>query len=865
MNRIAWFVPALFLAFPAAVPDFVPPAEANPLFSGDVVRVGSNPYGLGSADFNGDGIADLVAANFGDFGRPGDLSVAFGLGDGSFTAETRVATAYQPTGVVAADFDADGIGDLVITYSQLNMAVFKRGLGDGTFGPEELVAGNFVYRLQLADINHDGLPDLLNDLAIGTGGFQAILAQPGGHFFIAPGNVQDITFNPAAGDFNGDGYDDVATIHYVPGADPHEIYIFLGNGDGSFTFSGSQDLGGSISWLMPADVDGDGYEDLGVSLYELHDSGLNSDFQLFFSNNGDGTFIPGTRETEAYGIALAAYDRNGDGLQDFVRIGDYDVTPYLAGAPRSFLAMPWFATGSGVTGSVVSDFEGDGRKDLALLSNDAETIFLHPGNAEAGFGPHLDGTVRETYIGGLVAHDFDGDGVLDMANAVLPEDQVGVRLGHGDGTFGPETRYSVGVGPLFLAGADMNGDGNEDLVVSLRNWHFEYPDPLVTGDVVVLLGNGDGTFQPATAPVPSGLTPDALHVADFDGDGIPDVVVANGTDLSGVVKPDVSFFHGVGDGTLLPMGTLDVGSENHFPYGWTYPMALASGDLDADGHDDLVVGLTGLYDVAVPGTVRVLRALAGGGFAAPVTVGLTESTSGLGVADLDADGDLDIAVTDVASYTAQRPGALFRLLNDGTGAFAQSAPLDAGIAPFGVQPADLTGDGVLELVVLSGHGYLAIFSGLGGAAYDAPFFVAPHGPAMEIAIGDFDGDGPPDILMLVPSGAFVMHNKTPVEVALQIDAVLSFSSPAGRGSGTLTFTTNVETDLVGFNVVEIDPTGTHAINRALIPCEECTTGLGTTYAFIIPKHRGGRNLYVEAVHQDLSTTLFGPARRDLPD
>ena len=869
MNRHARFVPALllsFVVFAAAVPALSTPAEGSPAFppfEGEVPRVGSNPYGLGSADFNGDGIDDLVAANFGNFVNdgPSDLSVMFGLGDGTFTAETRVPTEHRPTGVVAADFDADGIGDLVITYNQLQMAVFKRGLGGGTFGPEELIAGNFVHRLQLADFNDDGLPDLLNDLAISTGGFQAFLGQPGGHFLIAPGNVQDITFNPARVDLNGDGHDDVVTIHYVPGEDPHEIDVFLGNGDGSFDFSGSVDLGAYVSWLMPADVDGDGFEDLGVSLYELHPSGSNSNFQLLFSN-GDGTFTPGPVETEVYGTSLVAYDRNADGLQDFVRIGYWDVTPYLATAPRAFTTMPWFATGDNVTGSAVEDFDGDGRKDLALLSNTAETIFLHMGNAQAGFGPPLDGSVRETYPGGLVTGDFDGDGALDMANAVLTDGVVGIRLGHGDGTFDPETRYAVGLGPLFLAGADMNGDGHEDLVVSLRNWIFEYPDPLPPGDVVVLLGNGDGTFQPPTAPVPSGVVPGALHVADFDADGDPDVVVANGTD--GVVAPDASFFLGAGDGTLVPMGSVDVGATEHFPYGWTYPEGLASGDFDGDGHNDLVVTLSGLYDVAVPGTAKVLRGLPGGGFAPPATVGAMEFAFGAAVADLDADGDLDIVVTDVGSWTVQRPGALFTLLNDGTGAFAQSPRLESGVATTGIQVADLDGDDVLDLVGVSGLGYLAVFPGLGGAAYDAPTFLAPHGTAMEISIGDFDGDGPPDILMLVPSGAFVMHNLTPGEPALQIDAVLSFGSPAGRGSGTLTFTTNAETDLVGFNVVEIGPRGTNAINRALIPCEECSTGLGATYNFIVPKHRGGRNLYVEAVHQGGSTELFGPARR-IPD
>jgi hypothetical protein len=836
------------------------PAQAAALFPNPAYPVGSNPYGMGLADFNGDGLDDLVTGSFanGYDGGPGSVTLLFGQGDGTFGESTIVPTQLHPTSVLAADFDGDGLGDLVIVYNQAGLAVTARGLGDGTFGPEQPVS-NIVRRFQLADFNDDAIPDLLGDLNIGTGGFQAYLGNPDGSFTAAPGVVPegaDATLNPRALDLNGDGHDDVLTIRYVFGQDPHEVLVFLGNGDGSFAPAGSLVVPDEVQGLIGADLDGDGRDDLAATTHIEHPSGINGDVRLYFSN-GDGTFTSGPILPETFATSIFASDRNGDGLQDFVRIGDYDVTPYLAAAPRAYVELPSFWTGSGTTGSVVGDFEGDGRSDLAILANFSEAVFVYAGNDAGGFGPPQDPPALDTYPGALLTRDFDGDGRLDMAAAVLPEDEIAVRLGQGDGTFGPATRSPAGVGPVFLEAMDMNGDGHLDLVVSLRHWHFEYPDPIPEGAVTILLGNGDGTFQPPGPSRTSGLNPQAMHVADLDGDGLADVVVANGGD--GIVQPDLSFFHGLGDGTLAPAVRLDVGTEERFAYGWTFPMSLASGDFDGDARQDLVVAVSGLYDPGVPGTVRVLRGLPGGAFAPFVTVGETDSSASVAVADLDADGDADIVVADVASYTAQRPGGLFTLLNDGTGAFVQSPILASGIGPYFVQVADLTGDGIPDLVASANAGYAAILAGLGGGAYAEPIF---FGTPATVVPGDFDGDGFQDLLGVSFVSSFVMLNQTPSEVSLLIDATLSFTSPLGRGSGTLTFTTNTETDLVGFNVVEITAMGTTTINRALIPCEECTNGRGATYTFLVPKHRSGRNFYVEAIHAGGATEFFGPARRE---
>src|SRR5574341_1474744 len=181
-------------------------AAAGPLFPNPVYTVGSNPYGLGLADFNRDGIQDIVVSNYGAGydGLPGDLSLRLGRGDGTFGDETRVVTAQHPTNVLAADIDRDGAGDLILSYWPSGQVFAKRGLGDGTFGPETFIA-DFVYQLQLAAFNHDGIPDLLREVGLAGGGIQAFLGAGDATFSPGPVTGPEVTTTPTTGDFNGDG------------------------------------------------------------------------------------------------------------------------------------------------------------------------------------------------------------------------------------------------------------------------------------------------------------------------------------------------------------------------------------------------------------------------------------------------------------------------------------------------------------------------------------------------------------------------------------------------------------------------------------------------------------------------------------
>jgi hypothetical protein len=314
--------------------------------------------------------------------------------------------------------------------------------------------------------------------------------------------------------------------------------------------------------------------------------------------------------------------------------------------------------------------------------------------------------------------DFNGDGKLDLVVTNEASDNVSVLIGKGDGTFEPAVNYSVGSVPDSVVVGDFNRDGKLDLAVS----NFS------GGTVSVLFGNGDGTFQTAVS-YGVGSNPQGGAVGDFKGDGKLDLVVTNGGSST------VSVLLGKGDGTFETAVDYSVGTD---------PISVGVGDFNGDGKLDLVVANEG------SGNVSVLLGNGDGTFQAAVNypaVGLESVVVG----DFNGDGKLDFAVGVGTCSKTSCPSHLETFLGKGDGTF-QPGQLSLG-TPFVtghlIELGDFNGDGKLDLITAnSSSASISMFLGEGTGYFQAAVNYPIGTNPFSLAVGDFNGDGKLDIAVV---------------------------------------------------------------------------------------------------------------------
>jgi hypothetical protein len=328
------------------------------------------------------------------------------------------------------------------------------------------------------------------------------------------------------------------------------VAVLLGNGDGSFQQPATYDLGGAANSVAVADVDRDGRPDLVVAMV-----GANGHIGVLLGN-GDGTFQSAktypSGGADAYPdtYAIAVADMNDDGRPDLVvttisRNGDGTVGVLLGNGDGTFQPVRPFptggASGAGVPAVAVADVNGDGKPDVlaATLKWSGSSNQGHSVGAVAVLWGNGDGTLQPAviypsgavYSSSLAVSDVSGDGKPDIVVENLQccgstDGVVSVLLGNGDGTFQPAVIYRSGAGGSgsSIAVADVNRDGNLDIVATDE---CAGSDCFNQGVVGVLLGNGDGTFQAAQTYSSAGFLPKSVAVADLNEDGASDIVVAN--------------------------------------------------------------------------------------------------------------------------------------------------------------------------------------------------------------------------------------------------------------------------------------------------------------------------------------------------
>ncbi len=351
----------------------------------------------------------------------------------------------------------------------------------------------------------------------------------------------------------------------------------------------------------------------------------------------------------------------------------------------------------------------------------------------------------------IATGDFNGDGRIDLAVVNDAGNSVSILIGNGDGNFQPAVNYSVGTTPVAVATGDFNHDGHLDLAVVNSNPNTGGAG----GSLSILFGRGDGTFA-AGATYGLGALPAAVAAGDFDGDGNLDLAVVIGNP-NVVFNPGfVTVLLGKADGTFVAQANYNVG---------IVPVSIAAGDFNGDGKLDLAVGsnISG-FSLDAHSEVSMLMNNGSGGFVSgsSFTVGQLGTIPILITpADFNNDGKLDLAVAiDGTSNVLICQG-------NGDGTFTPLSAPAVGTNPLWVSAADFNGDGKIDLVTANdADGTIAVLLGNGDETFASPVvYAVGKGPA-GLAIADLNGDGRSDVI-----------------VANNADSTVQVL--AGRGDGTL--------------------------------------------------------------------------------
>jgi hypothetical protein len=608
-----------------------------PLFS---QSPGNNNYQIAVADLNNDGKLDVITRT----GLPETLYVSLGSGDGNFLPAYAIwsppntiyeAIASGMSGFTIGDFNNDGNLDIAADANGQRVEVLL-GTGTGLFVPtasyliNQYQGGNGLGQITAEKLSNSGNVDLV--VGTGYGATLVILRGNGDGTFQSPmiyPLAQDDDEGLIVADINGDGSPDIVIGTGSFGLQKY-LTVLLNKGNGDFgappplfpvIASYDQATQTNAVGVVLTDLTGSGKLDLVVSDWnEPIEPAVNGQMPALptfntattqantystisvLAGNGDGTFqteqqyyVGGRRP-----ISPQVADLTGDGKKDVVvaNILDNNISILKGNGDRTFQSPINIAVGTNPNALVLANLSGDrsrnNKPDIAVTNLTDGTVSILINQSTPGTVKFADPVSYSvgTYPSGVVAQDFNHDGKVDLAIVdtgyfFASDDggkhtQLAILLGNGDGTFQPavtQKLWNQDGGDALIA-ADL-GRGELDLAVA----HFGL------GQVMILTGKGDGTFTQSTL-YGVGAGAEGMVAADFNRDGKLDIAVNALNDYS------VALLLGYGDGTFVPpvQNTDDVAR----PFGWVacnFPAFITAGDLNGDGKPEIVT--THLFEAAV--------------------------------------------------------------------------------------------------------------------------------------------------------------------------------------------------------------------------------------------------------------------------
>lgn len=708
--------------------------------------VGKAPFALLTADFDGDGVLDFATANR----DTSDVSVYLGRQSGHFVRGGNFHLDGGPRALAAVDFNGDGRIDLAVGLGETNEVALLLGIAGGqVFVPGNALIGGAQTRPLRADLNGDGRDDLagLNqrgEVLIRLGRLESPnqFAPPvasnaaSSDTVLPPLRARDLVLLATRAS-NGRRLTRLAALD----SSGENISVYAVDSAGQIRTLQRLTLPKAAlpSDLASEDINGDGLSDLVVLLAGRGEVGV-------FLATSDHGFLPldaAHRLSVGEGAVKAALaDVDGRNGPDLVvsNPGQGDVSVFANDGRGGFRFTGRYRAGDSLHGTTidqegrlrvlsaeesssftVGDFNEDGHPDIAVANPGTRSFSLLLGKATGGHTDPLvifTGLEATDVVSGFLRddnhdrHTVRGDH-LDLAFLDRRTGQIFVFAGRGHGRFDRLGSFDAGDSPASLAIGDVNGDGLNDVTVVNE-----------FGDVLHLIGRGDGTLKPYRR-ASEGI---ALAVADVNGDGHKDFVFGNeGLDRIAVDygRPGQEFVQDRSDGLLAPG-------------------AVTVADVNVDGHPDLVIANSG------GNSVVVYLGTATGAFQGGKSFFTGTQPTGISVADMNGDGLPDIAVANEGSNDVTV------LLGSGSGSnwTATNGPrLRAGSGPVSTLIQDVTGreskpDGIPDLVVTNSQSNnVFVLAGLGGGFFNdgVPSIIPTGNNPQQSIIGRFDGSAGLDL------------------------------------------------------------------------------------------------------------------------
>jgi hypothetical protein len=670
-----------------------------------------------SGDFNQDGKLDLATVNTRSF----SVTVQTGAGDGTFQTTGAFFTGGSinrgPVDLAAGDLNHDGKTDLAVAVLEGSVSVLI-GNGNGTFqDPLILPVGFLPQSVDIGDFDADGNLDIatvnFSNVSIPDVQSLAMLKGKGDGTFedVRRTPVGSQPFDLAIADFNSDNRPDVAVTFRGTTGSNGGISILFSNRDGTFQPAFSVPGVSSTLAIVAGDFNADGRADLAAT-----SSGVNSGNLRVLTGNGSGGFTQtGNFPIGRFCLGLTAGDLNGDRRPDLATVSrdDQEVAVVLANSQGTgFLGPDKYVAGRDPLAVVSGDYNRDGEGDLATANSGSNSISLLLGKGGGTFTAESNFAASGRQPQFAAAADFNRDCRTDLVTANQESNNVSVLLGKNEGAFETPVNYRAGTKPFHVAVGEFNGDSNPDLAVA--NSGIAFSDP---GSVSILIGNGNGTFQP---PI-NVLTADApvvVSVSDYNRDGRDDMAVVNFRSNS------VSILLGQGSGNFQAAPAI------------TFPtlsglISSAAGDFNGDGNPDLEIVST------FQSTVFIMLGNGDGTFrrGSEIRFEIIQSIGIFAVTDLNRDAKQDLVSSN---------GIV--LLGNGDGTF-RNTPGFLTTAGEQMAVGDLNGDGVVDVVTTGGFSLrLTVHVGRGDGTFLPEIRFGAGGFPSSVLIADFTGDSKPELV-----------------------------------------------------------------------------------------------------------------------